>query len=718
MSKNNESVRIGLMSRLDFGSKGSRQGLWELAAEVFKMNDVDFVILAGGLVAGKQIEAHRRDLIRARKAAERGVRDCERKISANFKKIDSVKTHHSTRKRLVRENDELFDEKAEHEQEIKDLTSEIASLEPKALAKTLAQALPRFKNAKGHQVKLWIVTSRAYDGDFGREVAELLGESTDREHVRVLGKDDDYMKLWDDGFKELQILTSPTKGFRGDYYSTQTEALIRRKSKQSSRPRSPDIQVIGGYGVAYTKPKGEFSIPYVTVPTLCRIEELDGRENQTGVRVIDVFRDRVHPVVRNFDFKSLVARERSFIGSPGKLDSKTRKLIDLLRGEGAKSTGELAEKTGYAKKTVMRLLKKHIPTEKSRTRLTWPGLEYDENSDRWDFRLSWVQEHLRYPSLSGEGRVEDSIVVFGCLHCGSMNTDYLHFKHDVPRVILEKNARLLVGCGDFVEGLAHDMLKRREVYGGLNEDEQQEWVGYLIADVMLTVFRVRFAELLESAPKRLKPGRVAKMIEEALLTFVWAPGNHDEWIKRSGKLVLKTMVATMVERLTETIEDMLSERGLHVNKLSRLIKRKIVKVEKDETYTLPSGLKMGILHPHMSRTKTTSIRLQSSLGFKKDCQVVFIANFHVGATLHEWTGQLGQRYGMMVGTMKHGSPFEDSKLKTVDQGFGWVRIVSKEGVIIDTEDTFYTNDKAKQKKLDMNAPFRAIMKQLDIELSE
>lgn len=727
MSKNNESVRIGLMSRLDFGSKGSREGLWELAAEVFQRSDINLAILAGGLVAGKTVEKRRVHLRREIRKADRGYKNCDKEITANFKKIDHPKTHPSTRKKLVRENDELMEQRKAFEQEKKDLSEELLTLEPQAMAKALAESLPRFKNAKGEQVKLWIITSPAFDKSIGREVAELLGESTDREYVRVLGHGDDYMPLWD-GAKELQLLTPRTMGFRGEYYSTQAEALIRRKSKQSSRPHTSDVQIVGCFGVSINKPKGEFSIPYVTVPTLRRIEDQDGRENQTGVLVMDVFRDRVHPDVKNYDFKGLVARERSFIGSPGKLAKserdagKTRKLLDLLRKKGAMSTGDLAEAMGhpkargYSKKTIRRLLAAHVPTEKSRTRQTWPGLEYDENSDRWDFRLSWVQKYLRYPVPTDEGTHEDSLVAFGCLHCGSIDTDYEHFKRDIPRVILEKNAKFLVGCGDFVEGLGHDMLKRRQVYAGLNETEQQKWVGALIAKVMLTVFEVRFNEQIENGPKRLRPDRVAEMIRESLVTFLWAPGNHDHWINRAGVSELTTMVSTMVESLTEAIEDMLFERGLFVHKLSRLIKAKIIKIMPDETYTLPSGLTMGIMHPHMSRTKTTSIRPQSALGFKKDCQLVFIANFHVGEVINEWTGSLGQRKCVMVGTLKHGSPFENNKMKTVDQGFAWTRVISVDGVIRDTEDTFYTNDKAVQKKLDIDKPFRDKMSELDIQL--
>lgn len=701
----NKVVRGGLLSRIDYGSDGFRQGLLELAAETFKNEDVAFVVLAGGLVSGRavgektrRLKRDQRDLQRAMKAAERNLlREADaRKAGILEKEIARLKRKHGK------------------------VVDQIQELTPEKMADELAKCLPRFTNAKGETVKLYLIPSPAYDKLEGERTAQLLAEKRGRDELRLLKAGGDRLPLWVGAPDErlLEVLTPERTPWRGDYVSTGVERRLKDKRKQTSASAQPDLAAVGGFAVTILKPKGEAVMPFMAIPALHRIEDTTVNENQIGVQVMEVHRDRVCPTMRSHSFKDLISRERSFIGMPSDLSPARQKIIDMLKKHGRCTIGRIADETGMDRGKVMKAVKDLLATKDHKRYKTWPGLVYDEPSDRVDFDLEWVQRNLRY-RLPGGQRVSDVIVGFGCLHAGSLDTDYRHFLTDVPKVMLDKGAGVLVGAGDFVEGLAHNMMLRGDIYAGLNLTKQEELAGHMIAHIIMAVFKARFEEALKKREaKTLTKEEAAELVLTALVIFFWIPGNHDLWDTNTGHEPLVTMVATIVRSLADGIEKFLVAKGLSKpDGLNALIERRVLNT-RDGRFLLPSGLRMSVMHPHMARSKTTSIRPQETLEKAHDCPVVVEANFHVGEVVELWEPKLGQRICVQIGTMKHGSPFEDNKLKTVDQGFAYAKIDSVEGRIVRTETTFYSNDNAKpeEKKLDPEKPFRDFLKEIGVTL--
>lgn len=694
-----EKCRIGLFSRIDYPGEGFRQALLELAADVFREEDCHYVVLAGGLISAKSVKDKLLKLKRKLTAAQKAIRAIERK----------KKQLEKSRKALPQADAK---ELKRLQNRVSSYQRRMAELEPEELGKQLAKLMPRFTDAKGDSVNLYIIPSPAYDGDVGEEVAHILAAK--RKDVRVYSAGSDRMEVKQAG-KILEVLT-PEKAvwMRGDYYSTPIERVLKDKRKQSSRS-APDLQVIGCFASTITKPKGELPRPYASVPALHRIEEARVAENQIGVRVMSIHKDHTVPVLRTFNFKDLVSRERTFIGLPNKLSKRRRAIIDLLKEKGRTSTGILADEAGVSRETVEQELQGLVIRD-GRPRKTWPGLFYDKDAKRWDFDLRWVQQHLRYPALPKEFK-QDSIVAYGCLHAGSVNTDYRFFLEMIPKIILDRDATILVGAGDLVEGLKHNLALRGEVFGGINVTKQEALAGQMVGKVTVDVFRARFPGALAALTGGKKgpydEATVRAAVDAALLTNILIPGNHDLWMTDFGWTPLAFLKATMRRCIVDSIERILVASGMCMHGLNDLVESKIVEPDKGK-FTLPSGLQMTIMHPHMARAKTTSLRPQEMLDKAYDSPVVIGANFHVAEHLEVWDGEHGQRVCLQLGTLKHSTDFEDNKLKIVDQGFGYLGVYSHEGRILKTEATFYDNDPEHAVSLEPDALFKTLVKDLGL----
>lgn len=737
MPETNNTVKYVFVSRADTCAPGERRGLWRLTAEYARLKDAAFVVFGGGLWSGQSINEI---LIRLRKRlanvnaklrAIDGIVDRKENPAKPKPKKDRKDTKPRRPTALVaalekKSVPDLKKERALLEDERDDLVAEIDRYTPANLAAEMAKDFPAFNSASGKPIKVYIVPSKAYDHDVGDLAARELGKLLHKQGVVVLGRNAASIPLWD-GKRNIEVLVPAKRKLPGKYHSTGPESEIAKKKQQTASRKRVDLQLIGCYGVAISKPKGEYAIPYVTAGMLSRIEEegMTFAENQVCIRLIETALDRVEPVVTTLSVKDLVSEERKLIGSPGELTDERRKILELLRESGSLSTGQIADRTKLSRKTVEETCKGMIVERDRNT--TWSGLHYHEGSDRWDFKLEWVKPNLRYPLPNGDRKV-DSILAWGCIHGGAKDADYMHFRTQAPKVALERGVTVFVGAGDFIEGLKHNLDKRGAIIPGFETLTKQEmFVGNLQAAVMLDVFRPRFERALVDLGKAPTAAQVAEMIKAALVWFIYVAGNHDLWAKDFGMEPLVLMRFQMVNRIAHDIEAMLIEKKLpKPDFLRQLVDDKFVQVKDPvgET-TLPSGLHLTVAHPHMSRTKTTSIRIQELMERSPETQVLISANFHVAEHLEMWEPALGQRCGVQVGTIKRDSHFEAGKLKTVDQGFAWVQVESvdtkdedgkKTRRVIETTATFYSNGGVDQTKLDPEKPYKDFHKDLGIQV--
>lgn len=707
------STRIGLISRIDFPSDGYRQALLEQAAETFSREDVHFVVLAGGLIAARYVREKtlklKRRINEINKLIKRIQKDekaqAKAEAAATTKKPTARKPNKAAGKRRTKKDAEPVTADSKDIEMLEATAARFQSyldeFEPDRMAERLAKSLPVFTNAKGEKIKLYIFPSPAYDGEIGESVAQLLAELRNTD-IRVYQTGGDRLPIKQAG-KVVEVLV-PEKSvwMRGDYFSTPIERVLKDKRRQSSR-ELPDIQAVGCFGATITKPSGELPRPYVSVPVLHRLQEVRVNENQIGVRVMTVHRDRSDPVVKSFSFKDYVRLERSYIELPKSLTPRQQKLLTLLKEHGRMSAGLLADAAKLSRETVEAELKP-LANRYGKQPKNWPGLRFDSQSKRWDFDSYWMRENLRYPALVQECHT-DSIVAFGCLHAGSIRTDIRYFLDTLPKAIIERDAQMLIGAGDLVEGYKY----LDEIYAAMNVTEQETLAGELVAKVLLKVFHHRFNTAIEKLSSGTAAAdQIARICEQSLPTFVVIPGNHDLWSLRDGHTPLVVMKHVIATRVYEAIADLLNAKGYYVPHLMGLVNGKIVEPENGE-FDLPSGLRVSVMHPHMSRAKTTSLRPQEMLEMAAESQLVVGANFHVSEHLEMWDAHLGQRVCLELGTIKRGSAFEDHKLKTVDTGVGFIRIESSDKRIIATEATFYTKEPVEGSLIDRGKPFKDLI---------
>jgi len=115
----------------------------------------------------------------------------------------------------------------------------------------------------------------------------------------------------------------------------------------------------------------------------------------------------------------------------------------------------------------------------------------------------------------------------------------------------------------------------------------------------------------------------------------------------------------------------------------------------EQIYRLASGLTLGCRHPGMARADTTSLRAQKALD-ALGTQIVGIANFHVATTVRKWRPDLGQCVAVQAATQVIYTPFEGSKMKKLDFGPIFLRVLSKDGRIYMDETAYFNKPMLKE----------------------
>ncbi|MEK7151796.1 MAG: hypothetical protein AAB784_03770 [Patescibacteria group bacterium] len=657
-----KGAKVGLISRIDYGSKGFRQALINIAFDTFKSEGTHFNILVGGVVSQKAIIEEMKAFV---------------KRSLNG----------SSKKKKKRTSEERFAKKNELEETfLKKIAQRLAKVIP------ITTCVDPDNPKQEKSVDLYIVPSPAFDGDVGEKITHFLAEI--RPDIRPSNSGGDRLPV--KYVNKLIWALTPQKAvwMRGDYYSTAVERVIKDKRKQTSQG-SPDLFVVGGFGSSIQKPQGELEYQYVSVPACHRLEEVRVSENQIGVGILEFPLDDSSYLYRVYNFKDLVSQELSFVVAPNGTTVLQKKIIEAIKSRGWVTRGLLKYDTGASAEEIERALTNLIK-KKTFRRMgeNWPGIYCQTGSQKYYFDLAYIQQRLKYAPYNGQMQ-EDRIVSFACLHAGSVETDYGFFVNKLPEIILRSGASILVDAGDTKEGTRHNLMMKGEIVAGMNNTKQELVAANMVGGVMLKVFKARFLTTLTGVDTKeiSTESAIYDLTDRCLIRFVYILGNHDTWEAEDGHDPLVVFHLNLSAFLAKEINALLlSKKLMPPTNLQELVNGKI---ERREYFDLPSGLKVSLQHPYMARAKTTSIRPQEMLVFarSKGCQVVIGANFHVSETVLDWDMDLGQRVGQEIGTIKHGSHFERHKMKTVDQGVGYLRIRSKGGRIYMTESAFYGGSK-------------------------
>ncbi|MDP2703789.1 MAG: hypothetical protein Q8P01_01025, partial [bacterium] len=389
-------AKIGLLSRIDYGSEGFRRALVIEGFEKFRKEGTHFNALVGGLVSQKALMPKLKAYIKEGLQKEKGK-----------KQKPSSHTELPVRERLGLRKKEL------EEAFLTRIAKDLADIIPK-----LTIPHPEHPD-KEKSVDLFIMTSPAFDGEIGERVAHIL--SGLRPDIRLWhqGGDRIFVKYVD---KVIWAL-APEKAawMRGDYYSTAVERVIKDKIKQTSQ-RSPDLYVVGCFGSSINKPKGELKYRYISLPVLHRIEEIRTSENQIGVRVFefpeaDEKKEGDNFLVRTYSFKDLVAQELSFIAPPPDATPIQKKIIKVMKEQNWVTPGtlkyNLPDVNPEQLEKEMKALEAKKPFQKKGE--NFPGITFIEAGKKYYFDLEWIRRKLRYVDPE-EPWQEDRIVSLACIH--------------------------------------------------------------------------------------------------------------------------------------------------------------------------------------------------------------------------------------------------------------------------------------------------------------
>ena len=537
-------------------------------------------------------------------------------------------------------------------------------------AEELAEAIPKIKR-DGKLIKLYIVTSAAYDGWIGERIAELL--SMLRSDIKYWGHVRATHPL--QKFKVNLVSLTPKKAvWRGEYYSTVPDRLVKDEMKITTKAL-PALYITGGLAVSLHRPKGEKKVPRVSVGALHKLQDVNASENYVGISILRYYESGRFSE-EAIDFKTLTGRERELLRLPA-LRSKTQlKVLEtVVNCDTAPTIGMLENLSGIDRSK----LKDAIKVLEGKD-ILW----CNEVTNRYDFTLDFLQRKTKY-ELPASGWQEDRIAAFACLHAGYDSLEEDFFLNKVAQHLIDFRANTLVGAGDFIAGIKHDLPAFGEVKGNYTDHELK--AANLVAQLMIKVFRPRMDELLKNQDvKKLKSEEIVDLLKDALMQFWFKEGNHCLWVVPLGFSVLHTFREALCKELESEIAQYLNVKEICVNlKLIReLVGKKVLQVNE---CVLPSGLTVSVHHFHAGRMQTSSGWPQKALDFSGKHIVIF-GNFHVAECVREWTPELGQRISLEVPTLLGKTNFESNKGKKTDVAVGFLRVNSVKGMIIKSEVEF------------------------------
>lgn len=619
-------LKIGFMSLLNFGSYGYREGLWHLAADVFTKANVDFVILLGGLIANKALK---------------------KRINH---KIAGLK---------------------------RDEKSKVEEKEKAKYARYLAKKIPVIKGKK-----ICILTSPApsHDCEMGLEIARALAR---------LRKD---IVVWDqeggngsvvEFLRKAEInlgLFSPTRTFLGTgYASTKPDSILENASYLG------DFNVVGCFAnfLLNPGPSSKTGKPRLVLPGLCNIGEKKHAERNIGVAIAEFWSNHTSEVtVTTHDFKELVDKEISYVKSPANSTKLQRKIIKILkekRSQPLRGFEDLIEGP-YDLKEIKEALDDLL---KKRANQSWPGLRYSESSTKYFFNNEWFQRTLRYrvSKKIKKTRQETSFVIVCCPHVGCKFTNLSWILKDIPESMIACNTQYLACPGDIIEGLKHNLREEGSLISSdnfvANYTWQESFAAWLFGEAIMKVFKERIEKY---DLKNCSQEEIYKLILSCLVTFVWIPGNHDDWNKENKNDVLGAFSRDLEFYLLTSLSDYFAQKGIdlsgNIRLLLNIINQKAVRLTVNKPYRLFSGLESSLLHPYMGGTKTRSIRVENALDMAST-PLVFLGNFHTTEIFSEWRADRGYCLGVQTGTLKQESVFERNKMKKeLDSNYIEVKVAS------------------------------------------
>jgi hypothetical protein len=519
-------------------------------------------------------------------------------------------------------------------------------------------------------MKHYIVSSYAYDGEFGstviKRLVKLRRESGNHDIVYINGGDPTStthrIKLKNTN-KTLAVVVPNVAVWRSKYYSTAPDRYLEDESKRTTH-KHYDVYAFGCGSSSLNRRDGEKPFQRVTVPSLCKLEFARTSENMIGVKILKFVPGQKNVTSLTIQFKDLVSNERNFIKIPKTFSNIQKEIFEELKKNAKLSIGLLEEHLGVSRTTLERELKD--------PKMKKAGMEYDELSETYDFAQDiFLKQTYEWPK---EGFKKDVIASFGCMHIASIHTHYPFITQEFPKLIAKNRVKTLLSLGDTIEGMEHNLNEVGEITLGMDYTTQEEFAAIVIADLMLSSLDLVLRDLIslkEVSVEGISKESVKALVNEHLVHFKYWVGNHDDWPLRRGVRPLITFDLKLQDNLFRNLNKVLIKNNLpelSMESCDDLMQERVVRMYKNEPGTLPSGTRIDGAHYYARRSMTSSSWPQAGLADLNRGQLVYCANFHVAEALEEWHWEMGLRSSIMLPTIKAGSRFESNMGKKTDFG--------------------------------------------------
>ncbi len=659
MDNKKQKVSFVCVSGLDF-PRHNRSYLMNLVREVAEHHKAKFIIIAGHIFSGKQLEAElkvrvKNAVLTAKEANERAP-------------IELVKAKETRR----------FAEE---------------------MADTFNEFLVKIDDANYHIV----LAEKIYDRPIGREILERASRS--RSDIRIFNDPETKVPVNLPGFGDMRVIVPRKQPWFYENVTGLPQRLINGFSLRTFSP-APSLILVGCTGTGAYIPEYRNNVPCIAVPTLHKIDEQRSTENMVGCVVVTIRSQGNHDfdiIPTWYDFRTAIFNERSY-GLLEGLSYQEQTVFDVLKPSSASPktvnfrVAQSVKRPWSVKKT-----EKYLGELRKKKLIV-----FKEKQNRYAIRESLARSANLSLDEFLKGSRTITTVDKSCWHAGSLKTLYFTILRDEPRVAEDADA--IISNGDVTQGISHNYEYNGELLPIMNGPDKHEILaGLMQAKILADIFVRRWRK---NSDEKLT---MDERIKRSLITFVYKYGNHDEprFSHSKDSIPLYVFDKVLRERLTELIMEFFGKhdvKDVPLGAIKAAINEKIVRVGESRVARV-NGVPIGIKHPYQSRTLSKGLRIQQTGAFfaefsskwpdkhLQNISIIKVANFHEAATI--FMSSFGHTtFGVMTGAQVLDTLFESNQNKVVNTGIARSTVtLNKDGLILSASVQYFSDVADEDKKI-------------------
>lgn len=608
-----EEVIFASISLVSFPFR-SRKYLMDILKQLVIKEKASFIIVAGGMIAGKFLQEELKRLIK-----EKGLKKADQKAGFTA---------------------EFIDEKI----------------------KALDKFIPRIRDINYH-----ITLDKKYDYSIGAQILEGLQKI--RDDIRlIVGAEPKIPIEGLDGINYVRVLTPQRQLW---YYKNITGApqrIINSFLGRTFSPKPPLI-IVGCTGVDSFLPFYA-EIPCISLPALHKLDEQTSAENTVGITFIkmNMVDEKLRIRKKTYDLKEIIVHEREMLINSQNLSDNEKLILKNFIDMGSMSQGTLASKWTLGEEEFNKAF-----AGLNRRQF----FIFDSNSNRYSLNEGKLNKvKISMDDLQSDSIIREYLV-FSCPHFGALKTLYFTFLNILPKFLESDKDIAIICCGDVIQGLEHGLEYSGEVLPiAIGYDKQEILAAHVVATMLAKVFEKRLVKIDKTLPiEQIIENCLPPFIFIPGNHDLWVVKGKQSLPLCSFEERLKNLLMENILKILSTIDFKILSIA-DFKDINQFVNKKVIRVGENGVLNFKS-VNIGLAHPHKARTLNMGQRLQEIINYHKakgaDVSIECIGNFHEAAylTFSKFEETI---VGVMAGALVAQTDFEDKKQKKVDIGFVLERI--------------------------------------------